>query len=228
MSNLQNKKTVHHPLEFVSAAAAIAAATTAHGESVRFENSANWGWSQALLDVTMSSDSQPYGGIGQVTGSSIYLDYFSDFYPAFSYSHSYTNGGGAEIFSGGFMNNYAKPLAFGEAIGPGLADGEFTAYSTIDFVWSSYDYYTGKFDFGNRGILPSQEDVYLGVRLDIDGATHYGWIGVNRLGTSLEVFAWGYETQAGVSVGAGVPAPGALAVLAFGAVGALKRKKRAV
>lgn len=217
-----NKRT-----ELLTTAAAIAAATTAHAESLRFENTANWSWSQSLLDLTQSSDAQPFGGVGDVTGTSIYLDYFSDFYPAFSYQHSYTSGLGAEIFNSGFSNRYAKPLDFGEMIGSDLSDGEFSASSTIDFVFQSYDYYTGNYDSGNRGLLPAGEDVYLGVRLDIDGATHYGWIGVNRSGAFVDVFAWGYETTAGQAVGAGVPSPGAVGLLAVGAAGSLTRRKRA-
>lgn len=212
--------------ELIAAASAMAMATTALGEAVRYENTDNYSWDFSLLDITLASDAQPTGGVGDVSGTSIYMDYFSDFYPAFSYSHSYTSGAGAELFNSGFSNRYAAPLLLGDQVGPGMTGGEFNASSTIDFVWSSYDYYTGMSDSGNRGILPSGDDVYLGVRLDIAGATHYGWIGVTRFGTSLEVTAWGYETQAGVGIGAGVPAPGALSLLAVGAVGALKRKKR--
>ncbi|PCI09187.1 hypothetical protein COB72_06930 [bacterium] len=212
--------------ELIAAATAIAMATTALGEAVRYENTDNWSWDFSLLDITLASDAQPTGGVGDVSGTSIYMDYFSDFYPAFSYSHSYTSGAGAEIFNSGFSNRYAAPLLLGQEVGPGMIGGEFNANSTIDFVWSSYDYYTGEADSGSRGILPSGEDVYLGVRLNIAGESHYGWIGVNRSGTFLNVTAWGYETEAGVGIGAGVPAPGALSLLAVGAVGALKRKKR--
>lgn len=228
MTDLQHTGSVFrtHAGELIAAATAIAAATTALGESVRFENTANWIWDYSLIDLTLDSASQSYGGVGDVSGTSIYLDYFSDFYPAFEYQHTFTSGAGAEIFNSGFSNRYAKPLSFGELIGPGLSDGAFDASSTIDFVWSSYDYYTGDFDSGNRGLLPAGEDVYIGVRLDISGATHYGWIGLNRSGAFVDVFAWGYETVAGQAVGAGVPAPGALGVLAVGAAGALKRKKR--
>ncbi len=221
------KQDQQRTAELIATASAIAMATTALGEAVRYENTENWTWDRSLLDVTLASDAQSFGGVADVTGTSIYLDYFSDFYPAFSYSTSFTSGDGAEIFNSGFSNRYAAPLLSGDHIGPGMTDGEFSVNSTVEFVWSSYDYYTGYSDSGSRGILPSGEDVYLGVRLDIAGSTHYGWIGVNRSGTSLQVTAWGYETEAGVGVSAGVPTPGPLGLLAVGAVGALKRKKRA-
>ena len=226
MEKQKTKTTSLRSAELIATATAIAAATTALGESIRYENTSNWSWNNSLLDLTLDSDNQSFGGAGDVTGTSIYLDYFGDSYPAFSYSHTYTSGDGAEIFNSGFNNRYATPLLFGESIGSGSGTGEFSASSTIDFVWSSYDYYTGDFDSGNRGLLPAGEDVYIGVRLDIAGAAHYGWIGVNRSGAFVDVFAWGYETVAGQAIGAGVPAPGPLSVLAIGAVGALKRKKR--
>lgn len=216
----------NHKAELIATAAAIASATTAMGESIRFDT-ASFSWTNSLLDLTLASDAQVYGNPGDASGTSIYLDYFGDFYPTFSYQHTYTSGGGAEIFNGGFSYGYAKPLDFGTLIGPDLVDGQFSAGSSLDFVWSAYDYYTGEPSNGNRGILPQGVDTYIGVRLDIDGATHYGWIGLNMHGAHPDVFAWGYETVAGVAVGAGVPAPGALGVLAVGAAGTLRRKKRA-
>jgi hypothetical protein len=63
----------------------------------------------------------------------------------------------------------------------------------------------------------------LGVRFEIDGATHYGWalIGWEYL------YGYAYETTPGMAIPAGAtPSPGALAVLAMGAVGVLKRTGR--
>jgi hypothetical protein len=69
----------------------------------------------------------------------------------------------------------------------------------------------------------------MGVRfIDMDGY-HYGWISVVRHGNDFlqldfDAFAWGYETEPGVPIIAGIPAPGTLAALAFGAV--VTRRKR--
>ena len=62
---------------------------------------------------------------------------------------------------------------------------------------------------------------------DIDG-DHYGWISVVRPGIfwSFNAFAWGYETDPGVPIRAGIPAPGTLAALAFGAVVTRRGRKR--
>jgi hypothetical protein len=211
--------------EILATAAAIAAATaSAHAEAIRHENTTNFDWLFNTLDLTQSAEDQSFG----ITGSSIYMDYFGDFYPTFSYSHIYTSGDGAEIFNSGFSNRYAAPLDAGTLIGPSLTGGEFSQASTFEFAFTSCDYYYPyNCTDGTRGILPAGVDTYLGVRLTINGNFHYGWVGVNRSGTFLDVFAWGYETEAGVGIRAGgVPSPGPLAVLAIGAAGALSRKRR--
>ena len=66
------------------------------------------------------------------------------------------------------------------------------------------------------------QDVYLGARLKLPAQWHYGWIGVTRggyYGLELEAFAWGYETDPGVPIAAGIPEPGTLGMLALGFVG---------
>ena len=211
--------------ELLATAAAIAAATaSASAEAIRFENTNGFDWFFNTLDLTQAAEDQSFG----ITGTSIYMDYFGDFYPTFSYGHTYTSGDGAEIFNSGFGNRYAAPIDAGTLIGPSLTGGEFSQSSTFEFSFTSCDYsYPYDSTDGTRGILPAGIDTYLGVRLDIGGNTHYGWIGVNRSGINLEVFAWGYETEAGVGIRAGgVPTPGPLAVLAIGAAVALKRKRR--
>jgi hypothetical protein len=67
----------------------------------------------------------------------------------------------------------------------------------------------------------------MGVRFnDIDGY-HYGWIGVVWSGYEhFDACAWGYETEPGVGIIAGIPAPGTLAALAFGAVVTRRGRKR--
>ncbi len=230
----QAQSTVNKTNSTLAAAAAIAAGTAAYGDVIRFDNTTGFTWYYTTLDLTLSADNQTYGGVGSVTGTSIYLDYFADFYPTFSYQHSYTSGSGAEIFNSGFNNRYAKPINAGDVIGPGLAGGAFHSGSTLEFAFDACDIYYYNYQYyydctsGNRGLLPTDgSQAYIGVRMTIDSAFHYGWIGVENHNGYIEVFAWGYETEAGVGIEAGaVPAPGALGLLAFGAVGALSRKKR--
>jgi hypothetical protein len=213
-------------------AATIAATSVAYAGPVRYDNDTNYSWFYSVLDLTQSSADQTYGGVGSVTGTSFYMDYFSDFYPSFSYQHSYLSGAGAEIWNSGFQNRYSAPLNSGELVGPGLSDGAWSQSSTFEFAWDSctynYYYYYYECESGFRGLLPPDgSQTYVGARLTIDNQFHYGWIGVQNFGGFIDVFAWGYETEAGVPIAAGVPAPGGLGALAIGAVGALSRKRRA-
>jgi hypothetical protein len=77
------------------------------------------------------------------------------------------------------------------------------------------------------GVWPNVK--YLGVQFsDVDGA-HYGWVSVYSyfyIDLNLHAFAWGYETEPGVPIVAGIPAPGTLAALAFGAAVTRRGRKR--
>ena len=82
--------------------------------------------------------------------------------------------------------------------------------------------------------LTAGVETYLGVTFDLGAGLQYGWIGVTPEWITsegvdvlvLDAFAWGYETEAGVPIAAGVPEPGTLALLAMGAVGVLSRRRR--
>lgn len=215
-------------------AAAIAATSVAYAGPVRYDNDANYSWFYSVLDITKSSADQTYGGVGDVTGTSFYMDYFADFYPAFSYAHHYLSGNGGSIWSAGFGDRYASPFNAGELIGPGMNGGEWNQGSDFEFAWTACEYYYYNYQYyydctsGYRGLLPPDgSPTYVGARITIDNQFHYGWIGVTNNRGYIDVFAWGYETEPGVAIAAGVPAPGALGVLAVGAVGALSRKRRA-
>ncbi len=77
--------------------------------------------------------------------------------------------------------------------------------------------------------LPWDEPTYVGVKIDLGSGDQYGWIGVefSSADLTLDTFAWGYETEVGVPIEAGVPEPGTLALLAFGALAATRRQRRA-
>lgn len=216
--------------DLIALASVLAAGTMAYGDVVRHENDTGFGWFLNTLDVMLPADQQN-SAIG--TDSAIYMDYFGDFYPTFSYSHTYQTGGGAEVASGGFNNGYAAPIAKDTLIG-GDPAATFTNRVNFEFAFTSCDYYDPYDCYdGNRGILPESVRTYLGVRIDAGGLPgvdlfNYGWIAIERHGAFLDVFAWGYETDVNVPIAAGaVPSPGPLGVLAFGvAAGALRRTRR--
>jgi hypothetical protein len=108
------------------------------------------------------------------------------------------------------------------------------AGATVDgqLLFSTYSihlYFSQGGDEGGNELssnFPSGVARYMGVRFnDVDGY-HYGWISVVRNGLDLDAFAWGYETEPGVPIIAGIPAPGTLAALAFGAVVTRRARKR--
>ena len=210
--------------DLIALAGVLAAGTVAYGDSVvRFENT-GFGWFQNTLDLTKPADQQnsPIG-----TGTAIYMDYFGDFYPTFSYAHTYQTGGGAEVASAGFNNQYAQPLAKNTMIGavPGTS---WTNRTNFEFAFTQCDYYY-PYDCtdGTRGIIPEGVRTYLGVRMDIAGQDYFGWIAIERSGAFIDVFAWGYETDPNTPIAAGIPSPGALGMLAFGvAAGSLRRTRR--
>ena len=74
--------------------------------------------------------------------------------------------------------------------------------------------------------LPEGESTYLGVSFDFGSGTQYGWIGVVRTGGEVDAFAWGYETEPGIPIAAGVPEPGTLSLLAIGSAALMRRRKR--
>jgi hypothetical protein len=58
---------------------------------------------------------------------------------------------------------------------------------------------------------------------------HYGWARINSHpagGGTATIVDYAYDNVAGTSIGAGVPAPGSLALLALGAVGLTSRRRR--
>ncbi len=62
--------------------------------------------------------------------------------------------------------------------------------------------------------------------LAADGLTHYGWVrmAIGENAATRTVIDYAYESTAGASIGAGVPAPGALALL--GVAGLAVRRRR--
>ena len=110
-------------------------------------------------------------------------------------------------------------LAFGTTIGAG-SNFSFTS----GYVGTNS--YSGECTVGNTCIY--------GLRFELSGNTHYGWVQFREDVSTQSLIAWGYETVAGASIAAGdtgtsaVPLPAAMPLLGFG-LGALavSRRRRA-
>ena len=180
-----------------------------------------WDW-DTWLDITKPGSQQT--GMGGGPGT-IEISYIEIGYPEFEGRSDLRGGTGVEMFTfldygmlddvsaGTVIPDELRPPVFwypSAAIGSTYMDG---------LAFWTYLPYT---------------PTYLAVRLQLDGNTHYGWIGVQRDGNKpfghrghLTPFAWGYETEPNASIAAGaIPAPGTLGMLALGAIGALGRGKR--
>ena len=109
----------------------------------------------------------------------------------------------------------------------GNSSGSFTPSALMAGMWGG----------SAQGPFVNVTDGYLGLKFDINGATHYGWArfdvstsGINTIDATLTGYA--YESLAGAPVHIGgydtvVPEPGTLGLLALGflGLGAWRRRK---
>jgi hypothetical protein len=221
----QNTKQMPSPSELLAATAAIAAGTQAYSEVIIFNNPAegepghfDWLMSPDEFDPAIWLDiSRPSADQGGLVGPrSVGQHGYGYGYPYGPVTRSRTFSGAMVAIVGIFTESFITgatidgQLNFAtDAIHADFVDyGEFGTY-----VWSQF----------SEGV-PS----YMGVRFsDVDGY-HYGWIGVIREPEwiDFDAFAWGYETEPGVPIIAGIPAPGTLAALAFGSAVTRRGRKR--
>jgi hypothetical protein len=213
------------PSELLAAAAAIAAGTQAYAEVIIFINPpegepGHFDWLMSpdefdpaiWLDITRPSTDQ--GGL--VGPSSIGQVYVTN--SLFRWSQT---SGGASVFA--LFWDFTP-------FWPGTVYTFSLSFESAAAHWREATSPPGGFgsDFGYY--FPYYGDKYVGVRFsDVDGF-HYGWVGVRGAGVGgwwrFQAFAWGYQTEPGVPITAGIPAPGTLAALAFGAVVTRRGRKR--
>jgi hypothetical protein len=218
----QTKNAPVRPSELLAAAAALAAGTQAYGEVIIFINPepgepGHFNWSldngENWLDVTQPSTHQ--GGLEVPTGVAQLLGSLG-----FG-SWNFTVGGAAVAAAYVNYMGYGEPTASlltGSAIDGQLDWVTVSTHAAVSQVPGYPPYWSSDFSEGVES--------YMGVRFsDVDGY-HYGWIGVMRVDLDLDAFAWGYETEPGVPIVAGIPAPGTLAALAFGAAVTRRGRKR--
>jgi hypothetical protein len=196
-------------------AATVTIGPQTYAEVIRFNNPDSgepghfdWDWggefdATTWLDITSPSTDQGRGvgpsSVGQVNHQ--------------SGAFNITTGGAAVFRAAASAPPWTMSLSAGSTI-----DGQL--YFGTD-TWHASDPPDGD---PISSLFESGVRQYIGVRVsDIDGY-HYGWIGVVRQDMDFDAFAWAYETEPGVPIIAGIPAPGTLAALAFGA--AVTRRKR--
>lgn len=110
-----------------------------------------------------------------------------------------------------------------------------TAGSMIDVTTVSPTIFSGSMAFGPQNPnaqFNTASDAFIGLYFPDGPNFHYGWIrvGVNNAAGTFLIKDWAYEDQPGVGIRAGqIPEPGALGLLACGALGvaALRRRRAA-
>ncbi|MDP4662658.1 MAG: T9SS type A sorting domain-containing protein [Salibacteraceae bacterium] len=101
--------------------------------------------------------------------------------------------------SSGYLYPYAIPSG-------SIINGNAAMNSGSNFQTLGWDYFTASgsaaYTFGN--IRVGSGDAYLGLRLDLNGATHYGWARVSlELGGTLTLKDYAYEQTSCVGIEAG-------------------------
>ncbi len=194
----------------LTAVVAVLAVGVAGAAQIRFDNPAgpsHFDWSGGVgeviwLDITSSAVDQPGDG-----GSSSLTQVIST-----TDSNVGGNGGSmsAEVQLDSGFEFWAMGVDFGMDIPSGLPWG-VSGMTTFD---------------GFDSPIVEAQETYIGVQFDLGAGTQYGWIGVVRTGRELDAFAWGYETEPGISIPAGVPEPGSAALILLGAASMLRRRCR--
>jgi hypothetical protein len=229
----------------LAAGAAIAAGTQAYAAPVRFDNPPpgepnHFDWPAAIgsfqyfhsLYIQLPPEDQgtamywdwygfPQPGPRSFMRTQERQGYYGNWYDAWIRAGWFASNAGIQT-AGNFWGAFAGAVESGDPIpAPGLdwnQSGEFG-----DESWGKVRNATS-----GESLIPEGIPAYLGARIqNLDGGAgfHYGWIGVIRDGGDLQAFAWGYETDVGVPIAAGIPEPGTLAMLAFGAALVASRRR---
>lgn len=121
------------------------------------------------------------------------------------------------------LGTWIIPLAYGDQIDDSPSVGVWEGASTTPAFASCQD-------VGCIGLwLNSNHDAYFGIRFDIEGNTHYGWIHVvNTFGVTGFVTEWGYESNPNTGLLAGVIPEPSTVMLLLGGLGILALRMKQI
>ncbi|MDX2148712.1 MAG: hypothetical protein SFZ23_14460 [Planctomycetota bacterium] len=203
--NSSNSSVSFHGPEALAAALAIASGTAAFAAPVRFDNTDGaFDWRPSAcggtnyLDITVAADAQTNTYSDIALSQTYYYGLCNDETKDGNYFYA---GSGINLFDNAWVNgggdyNAIDPLDEGTIIGPSSAWSDFgTTMSVYRSACCESD------DWNTVG-----REAYVGVRLKINGAIHYGWVKArltNPRAAQLEALAWGYETTPNTPVAAG-------------------------
>ena len=73
-------------------------------------------------------------------------------------------------------------------------------------------------NIGSIGYFQGNTDAYVGIRLDVEGSLHYGWIHIQNFGANWgQISDWAYETRPDTQILAGaVPEPSCVSLCVLG------------
>ncbi len=117
----------------------------------------------------------------------------------------------------------ARPLFEGNIVGPDTLEGGFWDENEIGGAGLC-----AAFDVGAAGLFCGMENAYMGLRFEIDGNTHYGWMNLWVLQASnngaLRKFAYEDEPDTPIPI---IPEPSTLGLFGLAALAlALSRRSR--
>lgn len=222
-----------------------------HGVNIVYENTAGIDFNYQWLDITRPVSMQT----GVQNAYSVYPRaevYETEFGPAADVAVDLAPGMRTveveDLEITFFIDYYTHYFDASDEVGPDtVADLQDTVEPVDDFrtfSWGGgpdhfqYRYGIGEIEFVQR--LPFSAD-YLGLQFQRHGETHYGWIEYEADGNhsfsggvpaedvfaEINVLSWGWQTTPGepVTVGEGIPAPGAVSIFAVAGLAGIRRRR---